>query len=373
MGLLNYSEAEDAIELALTGQELYLDTYDEEAITDIDAGLSYHRIIEGDSLLALILLEEQLYQAGLVIVDPPEFKTYNKGTRRDWVTFIRNRVLLSWGVLDEGGYLVTLNDMDDFPYMRVLIEDSLADKNIGTVVTRIIKQNNKMMVLMIVQKGSVQEEDEQQIIVTRSNRLVDVRDNLPAYRNLPQPIITGGILNYLEMIGYDELTEQSKVYYIEPFYLPIDVQEKIKEGEVINYTGRTRSRQIMKIGSDVYELKEGVGLTGEMVDDNYTYLFDVVSSERWEFIEGKKATQLLKDIIKMLGKNGYRVLDIFAGSGTTGQAVLELNKEDGVQRECVLIDNFNAKDVILPRLNYLRDQGYKANIILQELRVGHKY
>lgn len=34
-----------------------------------------------------------------------------------------------------------------------------------------------------------------------------------------------------------------------------------------------------------------------------------------------------------------RVLDFFAGSGTTGQAVLELNREDGLEREFILCTN----------------------------------
>lgn len=369
--MLNYSQTMDAYELGLTSRELYLDTMDEGVITDVEAGLSYHRVIDGDSLLALTLLKDQLYHAGLVIVDPPEFSTYSKGTRQDWVTFIRNRLLLAWDVLDNGGYVVALNDIDDFTYMKVLLEDCLVNKGLGSVVTRIIKQNKKIMVLTIAQKGERYTEDEEQkIIVTQGGCLVDVRDKLPAYRNLTKPIITGGILNYLEMMGYDEITGQSNIYYVEPFYLPEDVQAKLKDGEVLNYTGRNRDRLIMKIGDEVYELKDGVGLTGEVLDDNYTYLFDIISSDRFDFIEGKKAKQLMKDIIKMVGKNGYRVLDIFAGSGTTGHALLELNNEDGTSRECVLIDNNNVQDVILPRLNYLKEQGMSANIILQSVKVS---
>lgn len=371
MGMLNYSQTMDAYELGLTSRELYLDTSDEDVLTDVEAGLSYHRVIEGDSLLALTLLKDQLYRAGLVIVDPPEFSTYSKGTRQDWVTFIRNRLLLAWDVLDTGGYIVALNEIDDFSYMKVLLEDCLSNKGLGTVVTRIIKQNKKIMVLTIAQKGGrYTEDEEEQIIVTQGGYLVDVRDKLPAYRNLTQPIITGGILNYLEMMGYDEITSQSNIYYVEPFYLPEDVQAKLKEGEVLHYTGRNRGRLIMKIGDEVYELKDEVGLTGEVIDDNYTYLFDIISSDRLDFIEGKKAKQLMKDIIKMVGKNGYRVLDIFAGSGTTGHALLELNNEDGTSRECVLIDNKNVQDVILPRLNYLKEQGISANIILQSVKVS---
>lgn len=38
------------------------------------------------------------------------------------------------------------------------------------------------------------------------------------------------------------------------------------------------------------------------------------------------------------------VLDFFAGSGTTGQAVLELNKEDGGNRKFILCTNNEKTD-----------------------------
>nr|WP_232220223.1 DNA methyltransferase [Legionella tunisiensis] len=48
------------------------------------------------------------------------------------------------------------------------------------------------------------------------------------------------------------------------------------------------------------------------------------------------------------------VLDYFAGSGTTGHAVVELNREDNGQRKYILVEmgrHFN--DVILPRMKKL--------------------
>ncbi|MXR56930.1 site-specific DNA-methyltransferase, partial [Mycoplasma flocculare] len=53
-----------------------------------------------------------------------------------------------------------------------------------------------------------------------------------------------------------------------------------------------------------------------------------------------KPVRLIKYLIKMLSsKKNIRVLDFFAGSGTTGQAVLELNKEDNGTRTFTLVTN----------------------------------
>lgn len=48
---------------------------------------------------------------------------------------------------------------------------------------------------------------------------------------------------------------------------------------------------------------------------------------------------LIKHLIKLQYSNSFVVLDFFAGSGTTGQAVLELNKVDGGKRKFIVCTN----------------------------------
>lgn len=61
------------------------------------------------------------------------------------------------------------------------------------------------------------------------------------------------------------------------------------------------------------------------------------------FNNGKKPVTLIKDLIKMVPNNeNATILDFFAGSGTTGQAVLELNNEDNGKRSFIL--NTNNED-----------------------------
>jgi adenine-specific DNA-methyltransferase len=54
--------------------------------------------------------------------------------------------------------------------------------------------------------------------------------------------------------------------------------------------------------------------------------------------ETPKPTKLIKQIIKIAGDGNCIVLDSFAGSGTSAQAVLELNKEDGGKRKFILVE-----------------------------------
>ena len=56
-----------------------------------------------------------------------------------------------------------------------------------------------------------------------------------------------------------------------------------------------------------------------------------------------KPLKLMKYLIDRHEKKNAVVLDFFAGTGTTGQAVMELNKEDGGHRQFILVTNNEAK------------------------------
>src|SRR3989344_983602 len=73
-----------------------------------------------------------------------------------------------------------------------------------------------------------------------------------------------------------------------------------------------------------------------------------------------KPTRLIKRIINLVASKNDIILDSFAGSGTTGQAVLELNKEDSGKRKVILVELEKdiAKKVTAQRLKAVV-QGYK--------------
>jgi len=74
-----------------------------------------------------------------------------------------------------------------------------------------------------------------------------------------------------------------------------------------------------------------------------------------------KSLHAVKDAIYACSNKNAIVLDFFAGSGTTGHAVLELNKEDGGNRQFILVTNNEnniAEEVTYPRLKNVIN-GYK--------------
>jgi len=72
-----------------------------------------------------------------------------------------------------------------------------------------------------------------------------------------------------------------------------------------------------------------------------------------EFVfETPKPIELIKRIITITCSKNDVILDSFAGSGTTGHAVMQLNKEDGGNRKFILIEMEDkvAKDVTAERI-----------------------
>ena len=79
--------------------------------------------------------------------------------------------------------------------------------------------------------------------------------------------------------------------------------------------------------------------------------------------ENPKPVDLIKDLIRIASQKDSIILDFFAGSGTTGQAVLELNKEDGGTRRFILCTNNEnniCEEVTYKRLEKVIN-GYTTN------------
>lgn len=80
-----------------------------------------------------------------------------------------------------------------------------------------------------------------------------------------------------------------------------------------------------------------------------------------ELFDTPKPTKLIKHLLEISSQKNSIILDFFAGSGTTGHAVLDLNKEDGGNRKFILVTNNENK--ICEKVTYKRlskvIKGYK--------------
>lgn len=93
--------------------------------------------------------------------------------------------------------------------------------------------------------------------------------------------------------------------------------------------------------------------------------------------DNPKPTKLIKRILSIASDRESIVLDFFAGSGTTGQAVLELNSEDNGNRTFILCTNNEnniAKEVCYPRIkNVILGYDSSKNMKIEGLNGNLRY
>lgn len=84
-----------------------------------------------------------------------------------------------------------------------------------------------------------------------------------------------------------------------------------------------------------------------------------------------KPVSFNKHLLSLIGKKNITVLDYFAGSGATGHAVHELNKEDGGSRNWIMIEEMGSTfhSVLLPRCEYFDEKKDFSIFELKEVGV----
>lgn len=80
-------------------------------------------------------------------------------------------------------------------------------------------------------------------------------------------------------------------------------------------------------------------IRGDLWKNFHTDMRNIDDEGNVKFKSGKKPVRLIKQLIKWANISNGIVLDFFAGSGSTAQAVLELNKEDDGNRQFILCTN----------------------------------
>lgn len=105
--------------------------------------------------------------------------------------------------------------------------------------------------------------------------------------------------------------------------------------------------------------------THEVAGDNHIGRDEVkeILYETGNSFETPKPSSLLQVILQIATDKDSMILDSFAGSGTTGHAVLKQNREDGGNRKFILVemDGKIAKDVTAERVRRVANGYTKAN------------
>jgi adenine specific DNA methylase Mod len=177
---------------------------------------------------------------------------------------------------------------------------------------------------------------------------------------------------------YDLINPDTGVNYGKPNlgwrYDKNTMNRLIKEDRILwpsNADGRPRRKVFLN------ELKsETTGFSSVIGEHVFTRqgsgeIFNIFQKRVFDF---PKPPSLIKILINQICGDNDIVLDSFAGTGTTGQAVLELNKTEDATRKFILveIDSEIAKTITVPRLKAVIN-GYENALYPEGTGQGFQY
>ena len=351
-------------------------------------------LIEGDNFYSLTCLNF-IYEnyVDIIYIDPPyntgekDF-TYNddyvdkEDTYRHskWLNFMEKRLELARNIMKEDAVLFLSIGDDEVNNIGLLLNNIFGERNFIGLLPRIGKKSGKTTSTIAKNHDYVYIYAKNKDLVTFA-RQVNERDESKLEKD--QYYSERGAYRLNQCLDYDSLTYSTKMDY------PLEIDgvtfypggskeewEKRQSGNHKKFDWTWRwSPSLVKFGldNDFIVIKKGkrpriytktyTNVSIELQNGQYKIVKteDLKSYNSLEFVDNKysndnakkelaniglkdtfdfpKPSSLVKTCINMTGKKNPVVLDFFAGSGTTGQAVLELNKQDGGNRKFILCTN----------------------------------
>lgn len=336
-------------------------------------------------------------------VESKKFIYRDKFSRTGWLNMMRERLVLARKLLKDNGVIFISIDNAEQAYLKVLCDEIFGEDNfIGNIVW--LKgnaqndadnlQGNHEYILIFAKHNN------KDLLSTDSIRSVNVMEDNGRYFYEGAGITTGGAggtLNNRPKLGYtiyfnpitkdkiaimDYDVEMAK-YSNDENELYEDNVDLLNKGYVKIRAPRKGNRlgrwawsvdKFNKEKNDIFikQTTNGYSVVKKVFVDN-TDEEIIVAGPLKSFIEisssngtkilnkifntkifdNPKPVNLISYLIKSYYNKSSIILDFFAGSGTTAQAVMELNAEDGGQRQCILVTNNEnniATDVTYERL-----------------------
>ena len=398
---LIWEEHEERVDKELETQiPTFEEIKDKEIVSNPDEKFNF--LLEGDNLHSLYLLEKtHKEKIDVIYIDPP-YNTgskdfiYNDKIIDDedgykhskWLSFMNKRLQMAQHLLSDTGVIFISIDDNEIAQLKLLCdtifneinrisihhvqvryaEKSLADgKSVKPVMEYVLvyaKDINKFKLNLPKEEYTDAsflyeiEELNSGVIVKDGNVTMQVfkpgewqikKKNESSQNLLKETWVSGTI--YSKM-SYGQVVKR----YIEPRYSSdglgclYKVIGRGDDGLGYRYyvgpskKGSTRCKMYSGMPlSRVDEIKSNGGSFREVPISNlinYAADFGNIRHEgNMTFNSGKKPVKMLKELINYHPNKNAVVLDFFAGSGSTAQAVLELNKEDNGNRQFILCTN----------------------------------
>jgi adenine-specific DNA-methyltransferase len=348
---------------------------------DENGAIRENLIIKGNNLLALHTLKTQFRgQVKLIYIDPP----YNTGNdsfgyndsfnHSTWLTFMKNRLEISHELLWDDGFIFISCDDNEQAYLKILCDEIFRNENF---VSQIIVQSNKRgqtykeiakthEYLLVYAKsgfGEIKELERTGGFPTRDDKggfeLRELRNRNPKFGRFNRPNLFYPV--YIDPTKPDEdgllpiSLEKSKRYNVA--VLPLNSmgeescwrwgEDKVRQ----NSSENTRASDVVaklkttseygiyeKYRKETYKAKS-IWLETEVISEQGTMeLRQLGLADEFSF---PKPSYLIEKILRLGSDEDSIVLDFCAGSGTTAQAVLDLNRQDDGRRNFILVEQLD--------------------------------
>lgn len=374
----------------------------------IDNGGQMNFLLEGDNLASLqLLLKTHKGKIDLIYIDPPYNTGHNDFAYDDnfvsandaflhskWLSFMRNRLALAKNLLSPVGCIfISINDIEQ-SQLKLLCDSIFGESN---------------FIATLPKKGSGGRQDSKHFAVVHeyvlcyarnANYFVAGREEKES-GDYPLMDETTGRRYKLQLLrkwgDSSRRIDRPNLYYplyyseksgeisTEPIADGIIIYPMLSKTEEGRWRwGKSTMQENIENGVVIFQKKSGeyVGYEKiyeptEVATKPYTTWIDDIDnntgSTLLKNILGKTAFDYPKplDLIEKLLRRGtdrtdITVLDFFAGSGTTGHAVMKLNAEDGGTRRFILCTNNEnniCREVTYERIRRVIDkEGYAASL-----------
>lgn len=342
-------------------------------------------LIEGENYHALTALNRtHLGAVDVIYIDPP----YNTGSRdfryndryvdkndpfrhSKWLSFMARRLRLARELLKPTGFICVSIDDHEIAPLRLLMDAIFGEDNYrNTIVTR---RHDKNLNRQFMARGltSLNIGVEYVLVYARSP---EARMN-PVFRAAPEGRRKRGYWK-----GFWNAADRPTMRYPLLGVTPDSGQWKWKESVALEavrnyeeYLAHYADQMTLeeywertgRVKRFVWRFPNGRGKNqgvchwvppsdGILRNSNWTDLLTTGSIRDMGLAFDKpKNIRLITELLKLCGGPDAVVLDFFAGSGTTGHAVLELNRQDGGTRQFILVtnnENSICTEVAYPRL-----------------------
>lgn len=340
-------------------------------------------LVHSENWQALNLLQEKYCErVKCVYIDPPynspstEILYKNDYPHSTWLTLLHNRIEITQPYLDDGVYVIAIDENEQERLGMLLRSTWLSSYKIVCVSIRHnprgIQGRNfsycheyAYFIYPSEEKKYIGEAEREETDV-RNLRDSGTQSDRADARNCFYPII---VMNG-QIVGFGEVAEDT--------YHPEGSNERLPDGRIlvwpIDTSGREKkwryARQSVEQILDKLEVRETRGKyeiylakdagTVRTIWDSAKFdaseygtkiLQQIFGTREIDFSYPKSLYTLIETIRITTDKKDDLVLDYFAGSGTTGHAVINLNREDGGRRKFILVEMAAYFDtVLLPRL-----------------------